>query len=77
MKAGRRSVSQSPSRPYRKIDKRKIDIYGEACGSLGGGGACIRQSMNFHTASTVTITTTVAIQRRTIIPRACRCARPD
>jgi hypothetical protein len=47
----------------------KINNHGDDAGTgttilFGGGGGCIRQSINFHTAITTTITATVAIQKR-------------
>jgi len=46
----------------------KIDNHGDGAGTgmmiLFGGGGCIRQSINFHTAITTRITATVAIQNR-------------
>jgi hypothetical protein len=55
--------------PLQQIGNYKIKIYGDGAGTgttilFGGGGGCIRQSINFHTAITTSITAPVAIQNR-------------
>jgi hypothetical protein len=50
-------------------DTRLQPRYGDGAGTgttilFGGGGGCVRQSINFHTATTTRITAAVAIHKR-------------
>jgi hypothetical protein len=51
------------------MGNHKIDNHGDGASSgatilFGGGGGCIRQSINFQTTITTRITATVAIHNR-------------
>lgn len=55
-------------------DQLILQNHGDGAGTgivilFGGGGGCIRQSMNFQTAITTSTTSAVATQYRTVPPR--------